>query len=117
VTIAADMRAAVTLSTASRALTSSAVLMTAVEIRPTLRGRRAVGAYIRLVGAKRVLAFPRQLAPHRREHGAVEALARFEIRDATVHVIEETAMTDLPRLPIRGAVSSAVGPRGGMGRC
>jgi hypothetical protein len=55
------------------------------------RGKRAESRH----GAKGILAFPRHFATHRREHGAVETLARLEIRDAYVHVIEEPALVEL----------------------
>jgi hypothetical protein len=39
--------------------------------------------------------FPRQLSPHSREHDAVEALGRIEIRDAHVRMVKESASMEL----------------------
>jgi hypothetical protein len=51
------------------------------DVQPCRGGH--VGGDVQLVRAKGFLAFSRQLSPHRREHGAVEALARLEIATRT----------------------------------
>ena len=54
-------------------------------------GRLPVVAHEELVGGEVALAFHDELAAERLEHGGVEALARLEVGDAQMHVVEEPA--------------------------